>query len=247
MKSTNNLNALHARKFIKTKSESLPGVALILSRQFEAHLKGKKHIKATEALRRKMKLEDEVLGVSEILSTNGTSTPAAAPSLDTSGPQINDEDLYNDDNLKDTADSINATNPIQYDSERSESGNGNEKSNYNALPNAQKNDLESDPETVSGSEVESGPEDELSSGLNNLLLGSGRGRKGREQVSHEGKKKIGAAKAKRQKKAEKGAALEAEGKAHSKPRKPQKPYDPIAAIQKARGETTTAGRRGKKK
>ena len=44
-------------------------------RQYEAHLKGKKHIKAAKELRKAMREEDFALGVSDGVSTAGTATP----------------------------------------------------------------------------------------------------------------------------------------------------------------------------
>ena len=83
---------------------------------------------------------------------------------------------------------------------------------------------------------------ELEHELDNLLLGGNRRSKSREPASHNDKPKIGAAKAKRQKKADKLAALEAEGKTPTKSRKSHIP-NPTAAMQKARGETATTGRK----
>lgn len=45
------------------------------NRQFDAHLKGKKHIKAAKGLRKAMREEDFALGVSDGISTAGTATP----------------------------------------------------------------------------------------------------------------------------------------------------------------------------
>jgi hypothetical protein len=82
--------------------------------------------------------------------------------------------------------------------------------------------------------------------LDKLLLGQNRPKKN-QLATGNGTPKIGAAKAKRIKRAEKQAGLETEGKGTSKPRKTNKPFDPSAAIQKARGETVTTGKRISKK
>lgn len=105
-------------------------------------------------------------------------------------------------------------------------------------------------ENVVEGELSVEPEDsdvELEERLDRLLIGSSRKKKERAAVGNDGQAKIGAAKAKRQKRAEKQAALEAEGKGMTKSGKNRKPYDPSAAIQKARGETTTTGKRLSKK
>jgi hypothetical protein len=89
-------------------------------------------------------------------------------------------------------------------------------------------------------------ETELERKLDNLYVGHDK--KDRKQPHIDNKPKIGAAKAKRQKRAEKMAALEAEGKVPPKSSKSRRPIDPSAAMQKARGETATSGRKqGKKK
>jgi hypothetical protein len=107
-----------------------------------------------------------------------------------------------------------------------------------------KGDGKGSPPDVNDPEDDS--EAELERKLDNLYVGHDK--KDRKQPHIDSKPKIGAAKAKRQKRAEKMAALEAEGKAPSKSSKSRRPLDPSAAMQKARGETATSGRKqGKKK
>lgn len=100
-----------------------------------------------------------------------------------------------------------------------------------------------------GARVKDDPADdseaELERGLDNIYLGSGK--KDHKQPHIDNKPKIGAAKAKRQKRAEKMAALESEGKLPGKSSKSRKAIDPSAAMQKARGETATSGRRQARK
>ena len=101
------------------------------------------------------------------------------------------------------------------------------------------------PELRVNNDPDEDSEAELERRIDHLYLGHDK--KDRTLRHIENKPKIGAAKAKRQKRAKKMAALEAEGKVPPKSSKARRPIDPSAAMQKARGETATAGRRQGKK
>jgi hypothetical protein len=99
-----------------------------------------------------------------------------------------------------------------------------------------------------GNETESEDSEEIQHQLDKLFQGSSRAKKERQaDVDQDRTPKVGAAKAKRLKRAEKQAALEAEGGGNAKTRKSNRPYDAGGAIQKARGETATTGKRISKK
>jgi DnaJ homolog subfamily A member 5 len=232
---------LHARKYTKMKGITVR--SLTNDRQFEAHLKGKKHIKAAQALRRAMREEDFALGVSDGMSTVGTATPITKEEKDAVDELPEDIGVEFDDGVvvPDILDEAPEAN--------SESEPEKDPAPIASVEEAHESDTdddarEEDPEKSKDTDDVHSQEDGLEKAIENLLLGG----KDRTQTSQESKPKIGAAKAKRQKRAEKQAALEAEGKAPPKSRKPRKPYDPAAAIQKARGETVSTGKKnGKKK
>jgi DnaJ homolog subfamily A member 5 len=211
-------------------------------RQFEAHLKGKKHIKAAQALRRAMREEDFALGVSDGMSTVGTATPITKEEKDEVDELPEDIGVEFDDgpvvpDILDEAPEAKSESEPEKDPAPVASVN-------EAAHEIDTDDDEREVDPEKGTDDVNSQEDDLQKGIENLLLGG----KDRAQTSQESKPKIGAAKAKRQKRAEKQAALEAEGKAPPKSRKPRKPYDPAAAIQKARGETVSTGKKsGKKK
>jgi DnaJ homolog subfamily A member 5 len=232
------------------KGTFIPGLVVLIDlRQFEAHLKGKKHIKAAHALRKAMREENESLGFSEGISSHGTSTPVLNDPPKYPQPPITTPDagFDNEDNLMETPsetaerDELQTSTPIPANvdtSDSTEQVKANDADN-NVNPKAEENKDESEAED---SDID------LEREMDKLFLGTGRSKKERQQLSNDdGKPKIGAAKAKRLKKAEKQAALEAEGKAPSKPKKNRKPYDPSAAMQKARGEIMTTGRKAVKK
>jgi hypothetical protein len=211
---------------------------IVDNRQFEAHLKGKKHIKAAQALRRAMREEDFALGVSDGMSTVGTATPVAKDENKVEEPEGIEIDLDEDPIIVDEARNVKEESEPEEVLVPSAAAveDGIETSNE---------DEHDEKETGTKSDDTSKDSDEdLEKGIEDLLLD---GKKPRTQAAQEAKPKIGAAKAKRLKRAEKQAALEAEGKAPPKNRKPRKPYDPAAAIQKARGETVSTGKKGGKK
>jgi hypothetical protein len=174
-----------------------------------------------------MREEDEILGFSDGISTQETETPST----------------HDADSLKDAATGAAVSgidNPA--DNERLDSENKHHDTQLepfeeegNNIPDTIHNQL---PDENRRSDAE------LERELNQLFLGT---RNDRTNGASEGKQKLGAAKAKRQKRAEKQAVLEAEGKGPSKSKGPRKAYDPSAAIQKARGETVTTGRKSVKK
>ena len=200
-----------------------------LSRQFQAHLKGKKHIKAVQALRREMREEDANLDNSiDHVATN----PADSFSLKSDMDEV--------DSIQHDAPEVNVEPESMGQSSEGEMARieRDREDEVGSLHGDEDNDGRvTDPNE--------GSEAELERGLDNLYLG--RGKKDRRQPHIDIKPKIGAAKAKRQKRAEKVATLEAEGKLPPKPSKSRKPIDPSAAIQKARGETATSGRKQAKK
>jgi len=208
----------------------------IYSRQFDAHLKGKKHLKATQTLRRAMRMEDETFNVSDGLSTQGTATPVAEPH----GSENRSTNMENDLN----GEGHNCGDQRQ---ENVASRNSDPQSALEVEETQEPAPPPDSTKSESDTEASVDSDKELEQELADLLIGSGKGKKGREETSHDGQKKIGAAKAKRQKKAEKLAALEAEGKAPAKPRKGQKLYDSTVAMQKARGETAKTGKKASKR
>jgi hypothetical protein len=226
---------------------------LTFIRQFEAHLKGKKHIKSVDALRRKMKVEDEILGVSDGLSTSDNSTPTLVPSFDVLKQENHDTDTEpfdaNGDKVLESP--LPLLNPPLDSSvgPEPEPETGIDQQTFRKDFSRLKTNSEPIDITESTDSSDSEQEEDLSQGLNELLLGTSGGRNEKLQESQNSKKKIGAAKVKRQRRAEKRAATDAaEGKSQTKPRKPSKPYDPVTVMQKARGETTITGRRvGKRK
>ena len=199
------------------------------SRQFQAHLKGKKHIRAVQALRREMREEDASL---DGLIDPGTSNPETSFSLQSDKNEV--------DSLGHDASEVNVEAESMGQSSEDEMPR-NERDREDEIGSVQGDEDNYCQVNEPGEESET----ELERGLDNLYLG--RGKKDRRQPHIDNKPKIGAAKAKRQKRAEKVAALEAEGKLPPKPSKSRKPVDPSAAMQKARGEIATSGRRQAKK
>lgn len=180
-----------------------------------------------------MRMEDEAFNVSDGLSTPGTATPVAEPHESENRSTNMENDLNGEghecrDQRQENVASTNSNPQSTIEIQDPASPPGSTKS-------------ESDNEASVDSDKE------LEQELADLLIGSGKGKKGREEASHDGQKKIGAAKAKRQKKAEKLAALEAEGNAPAKPRKGKKIYDSTVAMQKARGETAKTGKKASKR
>jgi len=214
-------------------------------------LKGKKHIKAAKELKKAMRAEDFALGVSDGVSTAGTATPNLKHNGDSYDvDETNEEeDVHQDfvylDEIVDKEEPVDSKEKSTEDGAEKTLVDGGEEELPSEKPDetlekqTPPNPFPTDDES-SASDSETLLEKELDA----LLLGSHKDRT--QPSSQETKPKIGAAKAKRQKKAEKLAALEAEGKAPQN-RKQRKAYDPVAAMQKARGETVTTGRKGKKK
>jgi DnaJ homolog subfamily A member 5 len=225
---------------------------MLMNRQFEAHLKGKKHIKAAKDLRKAMREEDFALGVSDGVSTAGTATPNIHKNRDSFDidPDVTEE-LEEERNFVDLDETAlekeetlehEKTHPAEKTAIEQEEGLKNSISNTAATSTPP----ESKPQTTATDENSASDTDSevsLERDLDALFLGK---KDHPQPPSQDQKPKIGAAKAKRQKKAEKLAALEAEGKIPPK-RKARQVYDPVAAMQKARGETVTTGRKGKKK
>jgi hypothetical protein len=204
------------------------------------HLKGKKHLKTIQALRKEMREEDAILAVSDDTATQGIVTPDLGNFRSSSEVESTlvltkqDNTCQSDSKTLDgDQDRFSTLNDIQTDVNALESNSVSNIGIHDVKTNLGKEDGEIDTDV------------ELDREISKLLLSLGK--KERVQTINDTKPKIGAAKAKRQKKAEKQAALEAEGKANLKPHKSRKPYDPSAAVQKARGETATTGRRGSKK
>ena len=192
-----------------------------------------------------MREQDESLGVSDGTSTHGNATPTAkhAESL----PDIKSTISEIDENGVAPAD------PSELEVKRSrytkevashQDDNLEYDKNIDFYEENDHNNIEVN--SKSQTTVDKDSEIELERELHRLFLGNGWTKK-EPGLSKDSKPKIGAAKAKRQKKAEKQAALEAEGKLPPKPLKNRKPYDPSAAMQKARGETVVTGRRNTKK
>lgn len=198
-----------------------------------------------------MRAEDFALGVSDGVSTAGTATPNLRHNGDSYdvNETNEEEDVHQDfvylDEIVDEEEPIDSKEKSTEDvAEKTLVDDGEEdlpsdKPDETLEKQTPPNPIPTDDES-SASDSETLLEKELDA----LLLGSHKDRT--QPSSQETKPKIGAAKAKRQKKAEKLAALEAEGKAPQN-RKQRKAYDPVAAMQKARGETVTTGRKGKKK
>ena len=191
-----------------------------------------------------MREEDESLGVSDGISTHGSATPIAkdvelSPGIEATSPQVNEYDIAP------TVSSKSQVKRLQHTKEVSSQDVDGLESSKNT-----DTDEDHDPENIkvnpkSQPNVDEDSEVKLERELDKLFLGTGRTKESMQ--FQEGKPKIGAAKAKRQKKAEKQASLEAEGKLPPKPLKNRKPYDPSASMQKARGETVATGRRNTKK
>lgn len=237
-----NLNALLAGNCIRMNGRKPNCFSeLILVRQFEAHLKGKKHLRAVLALRKEMQEEDEILCAYDDEAAQGIVTP----------------DLRS---LQSLPKGVEPTSLTAEDGNASELGPA--MSDEDQRPSVTRNDVQVDVITLQSDSLSDvgihspkaklGREDgeidtdaELDQEISKLFLG--RGKKEHVQTTNDSKAKIGAAKAKRRKRAEKQAALEAEGRTAQKPNKQRKPYDPSAAVQKARGETVTTGRRSSKK
>ena len=191
-----------------------------------------------------MREEDESLGMSDGLSTQGTDTPLTKEEplpAEMFKIHVHKVDLDDDEDEVDT--------PAEEEEELKEKNEAREEKAQDQ-DHPSDGELEMDEKPSKGHETKDdldSSDAELQKDLDNLFLGSNRNNTGRSQQNSEGKPKIGAAKAKRQKRAEKQAALEAEGKVPSKSKKSRQPYDPAAAIAKARGETVTTGRKIKKK
>jgi DnaJ family protein A protein 5 len=203
-------------------------------RQFQAHLKGKKHIKAVQELRREMHEEDAFLDYSDDAETNDPAKPHP-----TNADDDEIETLHHD------GVDVNIGNESVEDDHRDDQTlKGDAGSEIGEVHGSIAGDGEKESPTTNDPDDDS--EAELERKLDNLYVGHDK--KDRKQPHIDNKPKIGAAKAKRQKRAEKMAALEAEGKAPPKSSKSRRPIDPSAAMQKARGETATSGRKqGKKK
>ena len=191
-------------------------------------------MKATQALRRAMREEDEKLGVSDGMSTEGTETPNPIPAGESFDVDVEDQPELSEEDEPQTKNEVPHNNAKVSDSNR-DSKAEDAQVDLTSTTNG--------PELVDQEDSDAELEDEL----DKLFLGTGRSKSGHTQPSNADKPKIGAAKAKRQKRAEKQAALEAEGKAPPKSRKNRKHYNPSAAMQKARGETVTTGKKVSKK
>lgn len=185
-----------------------------------------------------MREQDEELGVSGTFSTPGTATPIP-------------NDVEQSSEIKPTVLEVEESRPPSNTTpsnlETDKPRNSKQLHEIESLDSDNQADtdddnVEKDPKLQKEVDEDSGVE--LERELDKLFLGT---KKDRPPPSNDTKPKIGAAKAKRQKKAEKQAALEADGKSSPKPHKNRKPYDPSAAIQKARGETVATGRRPTKK
>jgi len=198
-----------------------------------------------------MRAEDFALGVSDGVSTAGTATPNLKHNGDSyDADETNEEeDVHQDfvylDEIVDEEEPVDSKEKSTEDVAEKTLVDGAEEELPSEKPD-ETHEKQTPPNPVP-TDDESSPSDSealLEKELDALLLGSHKDRT--QPSSQETKPKMGAAKAKRQKKAEKLAALEAEGKAPQN-RKQRKAYDPVAAMQKARGETVTTGRKGKKK
>jgi len=191
-----------------------------------------------------MRDEDESLGMSDGLSTQGTDTPLTKE-------EPLPAEMFKIPVYKVEPDEEEEEVEMQAEEEEDvEEKNEARDENDEDQDDPGENEPQTDGKTLKATETKDDQESsdaELQKDLDNLFLGSNRNKTGRSQQNSDGKPKLGAAKAKRQKKAEKLAALEAEGKAPPKPKKSRQPYDPAAAIAKARGETVTTGRKIKKK
>ena len=192
--------------------------------------------------------EDENLGVSDALSTNGMATPDTdfvQRAVDVDRPH-NEETFDLDEESVDpkVQGTQHTVQPTQepLDGRDIEAANSERLSNADDIVNANQTGRENrvnDAEPISDVELERE--------LNKLYLGVSHIQNEHQQSPANGKPKIGAAKAKRLKRAENRAALEAGDRTPQKPMKNRKPFDPSEAVQKARGETVTTGRRTKKK
>jgi hypothetical protein len=199
-------------------------------------------MKAIEALRRAMKKEDELLGFSEDVAPPTMETP-----LDTPVKSISDVGIISDDEILSRtvlkSHASNSTSAVKdpYHTEglrQEEAFEEDDGIDEQVLGVAEWQDHL--PETTGDSGTQ------LERELDKLLLGAGRRKKGRDQPPHDVKPNVGAAKAKRLKRAEKLAALAPENAPSNRPRKKDDP-NPAAVMQKARGETTTTGKKPAKK
>jgi len=195
-----------------------------------------------------MREEDESLGVSDAVSTHGTATPDT--NISRKPVDIEPSDVDGTLDLEDGSLEPDVE-ESQYTRRRSEERHNSNDMDRTRSENLtdRENNMTSTKQTAVGyqSNDEEGNSDvELEREIDKLHLGLDYTSKA-HPVPADGKPKIGAAKAKRQKRAEKQAALDAEGRSQHKPRNSRKPFDPSAAVQKARGETVTTGRRTKKK
>jgi molecular chaperone DnaK (HSP70) len=193
-----------------------------------------------------MREEDENLGVSDTISTHGTATPdanVARKSADAEPPHPEGAPDIDNDNVETNVQETEHTlRPSQERLDGQEIDDTDSETHTDADNNTKQTEVRDQ-----SNQMEEASDVELERELDKLYLGPGHPKNDHPQLSAEGKPKIGAAKAKRQKRAEKQAALEAEDKSPQKPRKNRKPFDPSAAVQKARGETVTTGKRAKKK
>jgi hypothetical protein len=196
-----------------------------------------------------MREEDENLGVSDTISTHGTATPdtnVARESVDVEPTRAEEPSDTDNENVEPNVPaSQHSPRPSQELLDRQEM----EVTDSEIQTDVDSNmiDTKATGTHQQSNHTEDNSDVELERELDRLYLGPGHPKQEHPQPSTEGKPKIGAAKAKRQKRAEKQAALEAEGKSPQKPRKTRKPFDSSAAVQKARGETVTTGKRAKKK
>jgi hypothetical protein len=188
-----------------------------------------------------MREQDEELGVSDGISTQGTATPIPK---EVEQPSDIEPTILEGDESSISSPVLSTWEKVK--PRTTDDGHEVEFSDSDRpQPDVKDGEVDDDDKSLKnvGDNSEFGLEDEL----DKLFLAAGRTKKERLPLSNDTKPKIGAAKAKRQKKAEKQAALEAEGKLPPKSHKNRKPYDPSAAIQKARGETVTTGRKSAKK
>jgi hypothetical protein len=195
-----------------------------------------------------MREEDENLGVSDAISTHGTATPDANLARKTVDIELTDAsetlDLV-EDSVDPEREKSQYTHRGSEERQNSKDMDGTQSENLTD----EENEMTSTKETLEGnqSDHDEGSSDiELEHEIDKLYLSHDHSNK-THPVPTDGKPKIGAAKAKRQKRAEKQAALDAEGRSQQKSKNTRKPFDPSAAVQKARGETVTTGRRTKKK
>lgn len=195
-----------------------------------------------------MREEDESLGVSDAISTHGTATPDANLARKPADIELTDAgetlDLV-EESLEPEIEKPQYTRRGSEERQNSKDMDGTQSENLTD----EENEMTSTKQALEGnlSDHDEGSSDVgLEHEIDKVYLGLDHSNK-THPVPTDGKPKIGAAKAKRQKRAEKQAALDAEGRSQQKPRNSRKSFDPSAAVQKARGETVTTGRRTKKK